>query len=87
MCHLQMQSAIIVQQYITFPLSELNIKGDVTLNQVSPLSCHHRSYNNYYNYSIINNPYDIQSYQPAEIIEGYAKRNSECVIIKYARVA
>lgn len=76
-----MQSAIILQQYINMPLSELNIKGDVTLNQVSPLHCHPKGYNRRYNYSIISNLHEINSYQTAEIIEGYAKRNSKYVTI------
>lgn len=79
-----MKSAVILQHYINMPLSELNIKGDVTLNQVSPLHCNHGTYNNHYNYSIINNnsPHDINSYQTPEIIEEYSKRNSKYVTIK-----
>lgn len=75
-----MQSAIISQQYVNMPLSELNIKGDVTLNQVSPLHCNRKNYNTHYNYSIINNLNDINSYRTSEIIEGYSKRNSMYMI-------
>jgi transmembrane protein 231 len=51
------------------------IFGDVITMQTSPLFCHKRKINNFYNYSIISNGNDINSYKLDTIIKEYSRRN------------
>lgn len=67
-----MQSAIILQHTVHPLLTNFEVNGDLRLNQIAPLHCHHRDENNHYNYSIITtqNKNDM-----AEILLHYNKRN------------
>jgi hypothetical protein len=72
-----MQAAIIFQMFLPLALSHYMIFGDVITMQTSPLFCHKRKINNFYNYSIISNGNDINSYKLDTIIKEYSRRNSK----------
>lgn len=69
-----MQSAIIVQQVMNPLLTNFEVNGDLRLNQIAPLHCHHRFKYNHYNYSVISlkNKHNIP-----DILFQYNKRNSK----------
>ncbi|XP_068902787.1 transmembrane protein 231 [Tenebrio molitor] len=74
-CPVHMQAAIIFQMFLPLALSHYMIFGDVITMQTSPLFCHKRKINNFYNYSIISNGNDINSYKLDAIIKEYSRRN------------
>lgn len=72
-----MKTAIIFQTFFPQKINGFLIVGALDIAQLVPLSCSRSKINNLYNYSIIKNEEDINSYQIANIITDYLKRNGK----------
>lgn len=74
---MHMQSAVVLQQSLHTRISELNVDAVLGLSQNSPLHCYKRGIDTIYNYSIIEDELDLNSYKVEHIIKEYSKRNSK----------
>ncbi|KAJ8932541.1 hypothetical protein NQ314_014591 [Rhamnusium bicolor] len=75
-CPLQMQSGIIYQHYFHHTMAtDLQVVGDLDLFQSSSLHCSKKGIHDFYDYSIIEDEINDNSYELENIIERYSERN------------
>ncbi|KAJ8921055.1 hypothetical protein NQ315_015851 [Exocentrus adspersus] len=69
-CPLQMQSAVIFQQYFQTSVTDLKILADLSLLQTGPIQCYKKGVHSLYDYPVVD-----ESYEWDNIIERYWFRN------------
>ncbi|XP_063902389.1 transmembrane protein 231 [Zophobas morio] len=79
-CPVHMQAAVIYQTYLPVPVSKFMVTSDVGITQSSPISCHTKQVNTFYNYSIITSIEQVHQYDVHNIITAYSKRNISTVM-------